>query len=141
MSLLLLLLSLGGFTHPIHSSAAVLELAPGARTAQLQVRVFADDFPPGTDRQAAVLYLQKRFILTDREGSPMPLSLLGTRTDGVVLILTLTAPAPRGLAGARIWHGVLAERFADQVNIVQARYAGRSASLLFTAEDGPKTLP
>jgi hypothetical protein len=59
----------------------------------------------------------------------------------VVLVLTLSAPAPAGLSGARIWHGVLAERFGDQVNIVQARYGGRSATLLFTAGDGPKPLP
>ena len=76
-----------------------------------------------------------------RRGHPVPLHLDTLRAEGVVLVLTLSAPAPQGLSGTRIWHGVLAERFADQVNIVQARYGGRSASLLFTPGDGPKPLP
>ena len=36
---------------------------------------------------------------------------------------------------------VLTERFADQVNLVRATYAGRSATLIFTRGDGPKALP
>jgi len=136
-----LLLALLGLRHPIHSSAATISLAPGARTAAVVLRVFGDDFPPGRDPAAIARYLGERFRITDARGHAVPLHLDTLRTEGVVLVLTLSAPAPEGLSGTRIWHGVLAERFSDQVNIVQARYGGRSASLLFTPGDGPKPLP
>jgi hypothetical protein len=40
-----------------------------------------------------------------------------------------------------VWHGVLAEKFSDQVNLVRVQRGDRSASLLFIAGDGPKPLP
>jgi hypothetical protein len=138
---LLVLLTLVGLRHPIHSSSAALALPEGGVTASLVLRVYGDDFPPGRDPAAIARYLGERFRITDRTGRAVPLRLEAVRVEGVVLVLTLSAPAPAGLSGARIWHGVLAERFGDQVNIVQARYGGRSASLLFTAGDGPKPLP
>lgn len=141
MPALLLLLTLVGLRHPIHSSSAALALPAGSATASLVLRVYADDFPPGRDPAAIARYLGERFRITDAKGRAVPLRLEAVRAEGVVLVLTLSAPAPAGLSGARIWHGVLAERFGDQVNIVQARYGGRSASLLFTAGDGPKPLP
>lgn len=105
------------------------------------VRVFADDFPPGSEAARAQAYLADRFRIIDATGSVVPLRLEGIVTDGMALVITLSAPAPRGLAGARIWHGVLTERFADQVNLVRVSRGGHSGSLLFTAADGFKSLP
>lgn len=127
--------------HPIHSSSASIATAPGAPTAAIVLRAFADDFPPGTNPAAIEKYLAQRFQITDRDGKPVALRLVSVRTEGLVIIASLTASMPRGLAGSRIWHGVLSERFSDQVNIVQARYSGRSVSLLFTASDSAKPLP
>jgi hypothetical protein len=141
MPALLSLLALLALPHPIHSSAATITLPPGGRVVSVAVRVFGDDFPPGRDPAAIARYLGQRFRLLDRRGRPMALTLDALHQDGAVLVLELSVPAPEGLAGVRIWHGVLAERFDDQVNIVQARYGGRSASLLFSAGDGPKPLP
>jgi hypothetical protein len=47
---------------------------------------------------------------------------------------------PRRLAGTHLRNAIHTEVFSDQVNIVQARFAGRSASLLFTRGDGEKTV-
>lgn len=127
--------------HPIHSSSATLVVDSGSRTVSIVLKAFADDFPPGAEPAAVERYLAARFRIADRAGAPVPLRVTGVRTDGVVISTTLIASAPHGLSGYRIWHGVLAERFPDQVNIVQARYGGRSASLLFTASDSAKQLP
>jgi len=140
VSFLLVLLTLIESAHPIHSSSAVITQGPGM-TASIVLRVFGDDFPPGRDSAAVTRYLASRFRLLDREGRSVPLRLERIRADGMVLLLELGAALPEGLAGARVWHGVLAERFDDQVNIVQARYAGRAVTLLFTAGDGPKPFP
>ncbi|HEV8150808.1 MAG TPA: DUF6702 family protein [Gemmatimonadales bacterium] len=127
--------------HPIHSSSASLTLAPGERNVTVALRVFADDFPPGHLPAAIEGYLRERFRLTDRAGRPIALRLDAVRAEGLTLTLTLRAPVSEGLSGVRVWFGVLAERFSDQVNILQARYGGRTVSLLFTASDGPKPLP
>ena len=138
IQLLVALLAAG---HPIHSSSAMIILRPGSATADIVLRAFADDFPPGTSPAAVEEYLSVRFRITDHEGKPVPLRVDGVGVDGLVVVTRLTVSAPRGLTGYRIWHGVLSERFSDQVNIVQARYAGRSVSLLFTASDSAKPLP
>ena len=140
LSALALLALLAG-RHPIHSSSASLTLTPGAARATLLLRVFAEDFPPGRDAGATERYLAARFALSDAAGRALPLRLEAARLEGPVLTLQLSVAVPRGLSGLRIWHGVLAERFSDQVNLLQARYGGRSLSLLFTAGDGPKPLP
>ena len=127
--------------HPIHSSSATLAVDSGSRTVSIVLRAFADDFPPGVEPEAVGRYLAERLRITDRAGGRVPLRVTGVQTDGIVISTTLVASAPRGLSGYRIWHGVLTERFSDQVNIVQARYGGRSASLLFTASDSAKQLP
>jgi len=137
-----LLLSAGlGAHHPIHSSSASLTLARDARSASIVLRVFAEDFPPGRSDPAIEKYLGERFRVYDASGRSLPLRLDGIGQDGVVLILSLTVSAPGGLRGARVWHGVLGERFRDQVNILQVHQAGQTVSLLFTASDGPKRLP
>lgn len=136
----LALVALLGLRHPIHSSSASLTLSPSGSVA-IVLRVFADDFPPGRTPAAIERYLTQRFGMYDRSGARLVPRLDSVRVEGPVLAITLTAPAPRGLVGARVWHGVLGERFRDQVNLLQARYGGRSVSLFFTASDGPKPLP
>jgi len=105
------------------------------------MRVFADDFPAGRAPDAVERYLASRFHLYDATGKPLGVKVEQVSAEGPVLLLRLRAGLPHGLAGIRVWHGVLAEHFTDQVNIVQARYDGRTVSLLFTASDGPKPLP
>lgn len=136
-----LLLALAAARHPIHASSAVITAPPGAAMAEIVLRAFADDFPPGTRSAQITRYLADRFTITDRAGRRIPLRLNSARVDGPTIVTVLTAAIPAGLAGARIWHGVLSERFPDQVNIVRAHYGGRVASLLFTATDSAKSLP
>lgn len=141
MVALLTITTLLAARHPIHSSAAALTLSADGHTATLVLRVFADDFPPGRSPGAIDRYLAEHFRLMDGSGQALRLTLEAVQQEGLVLQLRLRATVASGLSGLRVWHGVLAERFSDEVNIVQARYGGRTVSLLFTASDGPKPLP
>ena len=127
--------------HPIHTRTAAIALRPGSDTAEVILRAFADDFPPGTSRPAIDAYLAARFRIITPDGRPIPLRIESVRVEGLAVVTALTGFAPHGLSGHRIWHGVLSERFPDQVNLVQARYGGRSVTLLFTASDSAKPLP
>ena len=129
--------------HPMHTSVTELIHEPATQSVSVTVRVFADDFTAaaGTGDSAAAAYLESRLTLTDPDGRPIPLRWDRREPIGDVLLLRLRGETPAGLAGARVRHSVLCERFDDQVNIVRATYAGRSASLLFTRGDGAKALP
>jgi hypothetical protein len=138
-------LALAG-SHPTHTSAAELSQEPGG-TVSVVIRLFADDIgetvgaPPGRKQAGEALrrYLSDRFAIVDRSGARVALQW----DDGAISgdVLTLRSHTPGELAGAKVTNRVLTERFADQVNLVRATYAGRSATLIFTRGDGPKALP
>ncbi|HEV8196751.1 MAG TPA: DUF6702 family protein [Gemmatimonadales bacterium] len=127
--------------HPIHSSSTTVTIPADGVRVTVVLRVFADDFPPGRLRAPVERYLAERFRLLDRRGGTVPMTLDDISVDGAVLVLTLSARAPDGLSGAKVWQGILAERFSDQVNLVRVEHGGRSATLLFIAGDGAKALP
>ena len=60
---------------------------------------------------------------------------------GDVMRLQLAGDAGSGLGGATISHGLLLERFPDQVNVVRVTYAGHTATLIFVPGDAAKRLP
>ncbi len=134
--------------HPTHTSATELSQEPGGAVS-VAVRLFADDIgpavgaPPGQKPAGASLhrYLSGRLVLLDRSGSPVALAWDEGSLDGDVLTLRSRAYVSGGLGGATVTNRLLTERFADQVNLVRATYAGRSATLIFTRGDGPKALP
>lgn len=130
----------GASWHPIHASSAQLSL-DGSGFVRVDLRVYEEDFPPGRSHEAAAAYLGERFRVLDSGGRPLSLRLEGLSTMNDMLVLHLSMLAPRGLAGHLVWHGVLAERFGDQVNLVRARYGHRTVQLVFFPGDGPKRLP
>ena len=127
--------------HPLHSSSAQVRLPEAGGSGEVTVRVFADDFPPGQDSASAARYLIARFRITDQNGRAVPLALRSLRRNGVLLILSLTMTLPHDFRGGSIWHGVLAERFTDQVNLVQVSRGTQNGTLLFARGDGAKPLP
>jgi len=129
--------------HPMHTSVTELTHEPATRSVAVTVRVFADDFTAaaGAGDSAAAGYLRPRLTLADGAGRPIALRWERLETAGDALLLRLRADAPTGLAGVRVRHTLLCERFDDQVNIVRAIYAGRRATLLFTSGDEAKALP
>ena len=140
--------------HPIHASFAEVTWDPAARAVTVSLRVFADDFsadvarrtgaPLGADGlpgdDAAFRYVAARFTVVTARGEPLPFRPCGTRRAGAQLLVCLRAPADAPPAGARVRSAILSDVFADQVNVVQASYAGRRRTLLFTAGDGAKSL-
>lgn len=130
--------------HPLHTTLTELTFSAADRTVQVSVRAFADDFRAAAgdlSDSAAFVYLRSALTLSDRDGRVMPVAWCGVRRDGDLLWLCLRAPAPRGLAGVQVRARLLFELYRDQINIVQASYDGRRASLLFSRGDSAKVLP
>jgi hypothetical protein len=130
------LLAPGWMAHPTHSSSA--ELVQEADSVRVVLRVFADDVAAVG---AVAPYIARRFTLVDRSGAPVRLVWAGADSGADVITIRLHGRVAAGLSGARVSNRVLTDRFADQVNLVRARYQRRTATLIFTRGDGPKALP
>lgn len=131
--------------HPLHTTLTQLAYREADGRVEATVRVFADDFRAALGRDVtdstAAAYLRSTFTLADPAGRPLAVAWCGLRRTGDLLWLCLRAPVAQGLSGLRVRVALLFERYADQINIVQASYAGRRAALLFTSGDAPKPLP
>ena len=134
--------------HPIHSTLTEITHDPAARTLDVSVRVFADDFgtalqrrggPPRSWEAAAFAYAATHFTLLAGRRA-LPFTWCGVRRQGIVMWLCLRAPAPRAAGKLTVHNRMHFELFEDQVNVVQATLGGRRHSVLFTRGDGPKAL-
>jgi len=133
-------------SHPLHTTHTELTEDPDGRIT-LVIRAFTDDLhaaaaggDPVTDSVLAG-YVRRTVRLTGAGGTPVALHWVSAELDGDVTRLQFRALLPRGLAGAALSQAMQAALFADQVNVVQARYARRRVSLLFVPGDGAKLLP
>jgi hypothetical protein len=129
--------------HPMHTAVAELVHEPATQEVLVTIRVFADDFGAavGANGGAAEAYVRPRIALADPAGRAIPLRWEGVTLTGDVVQIRLRGAVPGGLRGIRVRITLMCERFEDQVNIVRATYAGRTASLLFTRGDQAKALP
>lgn len=145
--------------HPLHTSLAEVVHEPSTGTVRISLRVFVDDFTSASlahtrwrlSKQPAaavppsqspyVTYALAAFRMTDSGGRKVPLTSCGGRRSGELMWLCFRGPAPRALSGFSVTSHVMFDLHRDQINIVQASYGGRKASLLFTRGDGAKKLP
>jgi uncharacterized protein DUF6702 len=130
--------------HPMHTAVAELIHDPVGHAVLVTIRVFADDLGAvlGTAQPAAAeAYVRPRVTLADQAGRPIDLRWEGVARAGDVVQMRLRGEVPDGLRGVHVRVTILCERFPDQVNIVRAAYAGRTANLLFTRGDRAKALP
>jgi uncharacterized protein DUF6702 len=136
--------------HPLHTTLTEMVERSGGSGVTIVVRAFTDDLEAavhaGTASKAepedSLLsrYVRARLSLRSAAGDPVTLSWIGRRMTGDLTWITLQADVPGGLAGSHLRNAIHTDLFSDQVNIVQARFAGHSASLLFTGGDTEKTL-
>jgi hypothetical protein len=132
--------------HPVHTSAAEIREVSGRIV--VTIRVFPDDLNtavPGASAgradSAVTSYVQRTFEIAGRDGRAVPLRWEGLDRAGDVLQIRLESGAGVGLSGTAVRHGLLLERFPDQVNVVRATYATHTATLLFMRGDEAKRLP
>ena len=145
--------------HPIHTSFAEAGYNRAAKKLEVSLRVFADDFEAALGALAggkislektpakeidllARAYLTAHFIVRGRDGTLASPRWIGreTRDAGSEVWLHFEIDLPAGVAGARIHHTALRERFSDQLNSVRVRDGTREVTLVFPPRQGERTV-
>lgn len=140
LSILGLILCVGAWRwHPVH--AARVEVVATGRDVGATVRVYAEDFPPGTRPAAVAAYLAQTLRISDARGAAVVLAPQSITTEGDRLRIELRGIAPTSIGRGRIAVTLLQERFTDQVNVATVRIDGRRAQLVFLRGDAAQALP
>lgn len=138
--------------HPLHTSFAQLTVDAETGAVNVSLRVFIDDFsaaaaqwskrnPRESGVSSAVAYARASFLLRESTGRHLALQSCGEKRVGDLMYLCLHGRLSPGASVSAVLSTPLAEKFDDQVNIVQASYSKRKANLLFTRGDREKRLP
>jgi len=145
--------------HPLHTSLAEVINEPASRTFRVMLRVFVDDFATASlangraragsgaagsaeiPQSPYLAYVRSTFLVTDGRGRQISLVFCGWRRTGELVWLCFRGTAPKGPKGFLVTNNLLFDLYDDQINIVQATYGGRKATLLFTPGDRAKAIP
>ena len=144
------------FSHQFHFSETLLEWQPKSSRIACTIRVFTDDLEkemelkynikntePKQFEKAAFEYLQEVFLLTARNGVPIPLEPLGMEREGDVVYLYLesdsltddkmkkTAADVSWLDPITIRQTLFFDQFTDQKNLVNLRRDGKTSSFYY----------
>ena len=134
--------------HPLHTSFAQVAFDARARTVDVSLRVFIDDYTSAAETWARAkgvrsdqiaAYATASFTLREATGRAIALQSCGEKRVGDLMWICL-----RGKMSSRpstVVSRIMFERFDDQVNIVQTSYDGRKSNLLFTSDDREKRIP
>ncbi len=138
--------------HPLHTTLTTVTWQGDRRELEVAVRTFTQDLADAVTRalrspaaiasvsdSAACRYARAALSVRDAAGAPLRVARCVTERTADVTWIRLVIPAERPV-GLRLRNAFLFERFADQVNIVQADLAGATRTILFTTGDGPKPL-
>jgi hypothetical protein len=144
-------LALALVTHPLHTSFAQVTFDTRARTVEVSLRVFVDDYTSAAESWARggnsransplVGYAVASFVLRESNGHTVALRSCGGKRVGDLMWLCLRGQLSTTPRNSSVISRVLFEKFEDQVNVVQTAYDGRKANLLFTSDDTEKRIP
>jgi urease gamma subunit len=151
---LLLSLPFRAAAHKFHFSFTQIEYNAPEKTAEITLRVFADDLEQALSQRrgkavkldhkdAAALvaaYVRDTLELKGRDGRIKKLTWIGMEAKVDVALLYIEAKLPDGVAGLQLRQRVFFELFDDQVNQVSLKAADRKASLEFKSGEGFKVL-
>ena len=127
--------------HPLHTSFAQVKIDSRAKTIDVSLRVFIDDFTAAAQahKQSTADYARATLIIRNARGSAIVLESCGEKRTGDLMWICLRGRADT--KPATVFSRVLFEKFDDQVNVVQTIYDSRKSNLLFASGDREKRLP
>ncbi|HZS09672.1 MAG TPA: DUF6702 family protein [Blastocatellia bacterium] len=146
--------------HKFHVTNSQIEYNQTEQSAEIIVRVFADDFQSAISRhsgrevkldrsadwkdkaKAALIlsYLNENFVLKNKAGRQVKLSWVGMEGVADMFWIYVEGKMTGGMAGAQLKNRLHCELFDDQVNVVNTKFEGKQVGLMFEPKDGFKSI-
>jgi hypothetical protein len=153
-SLLSLILTTSVPVHEFHTSLAQVHYNQSSRSFEITLRVFTDDLEAALSLlhankvtidapQAEKLieqYLDKNFVLFDRQNQKKALSFIGKEVEVDVTWIYAEIPFTEAPTSLRLQNSVLTELFNDQVNIVNFKYFTTIRTFMFKPRETVQNL-
>lgn len=141
--------------HKFHLSVTQIEYNPKEQTAEITIRVFADDLETALSQHAqrpikidpakankdkqlgetVIAYLRDQFQFKTSARRPVKLDWVGLEWKTDMFWLYVKGKLPEGLEGTQLRNKVFQELYEDQVNIVNSKIDGKQIGLMFDVKD------
>ena len=140
--------------HAFHTSITQIEYNSKAKTFEISVRIFTDDFEKAIvtenklksikiedgDKNDALVsaYVLKHFSIISPENKKAIFKYIGKENEDLATWVYIELPAESLAKGAKIQQNCLMELFDDQVNILNYRKGEERKTLLFDTKNKVK---
>jgi len=148
----------GGPSHPVHFTTTTIEYSQPEQSAKIMIEAYGEDFEYAIKQRAGrsvnlqraasgkgsvevMAYLNEKFVLKDRAGRRVALTLVKLEKQDDWFFVHLKGKMPAGLDGARLRNLLLFELEEEEhVNNVVMKYQGQEIKLAFYAKDDFKVI-
>jgi hypothetical protein len=136
--------------HRFHTSLTRMDYNEKEKLVEITIRLFTHDLVPVLEKRTKksidleqtpeidkilLEYLSRNFILKDKSGAEQKLNWVGKEIETEALIIYVEIPLNETPEGASLQNTIFFESFAEQTNLVDARFDGKKSDLLFVAGD------
>lgn len=141
-------------THAFHTSITQIEYNSKAKTYEISVRLFTDDFEIALDTENKIKgtkildgdkndalvtsYISKHFTITSPQNKKASYKYIGKENEELATWIYLELPADQLIKGSKIQQLSMMELFDDQVNILNYRNGEERKTLLFDTKNKVK---
>ncbi len=141
--------------HTYHSSLSRMDYNDKEKNIEISIQLFIHDVLPMLERRLKkrvdiektpeadaelFKYLSENFVFQNKKGEAQKLKWVGREFENDVVYVFVEIPFTESFEGARLKNTIFFESFAQQTNLVIARFGDKKANLLFKAGDGLKDL-
>ncbi len=142
--------------HDFHTSLAEMQYNPEAKSFEISLRLFTDDFELALGQMQQVKsysldkserheplikdFIHKHFYLVNAKNQKLAYKYYGREFEADVTLLYFEIPVKKNLQDYQLRNSVFTNLFDDQVNIVNVKYFKTKKTLLFRPSQTKKVL-
>jgi hypothetical protein len=147
--------SAAGSSHRFHTSLTRIDYNAGNKNIEITIQLFTHDLEKVLERvskkridlensaetdRIIEKYLEENFVLQNQKGEKLKLRWVGKEFNIDMTIVYMEFPATESVAGYSLQNTIFFESFAEQTNLVTARYDNKKADLMYKRGDKTKII-
>ncbi|MBS1793751.1 MAG: hypothetical protein JSS81_07850 [Acidobacteria bacterium] len=145
----------GARAHTYHTSLARMDYNAGEKTIEISLQLFTHDLQPLLERrmkkrvdlektagvdEEIFKYVGENFVFQTKAGDTPKLEWVGREFEQDTVFVYVQIPFEGAFDGARLQNTLFFESFAEQTNLVVARFGEKKYDLLYKSGDKFKDL-